>query len=125
MEKLLRALISSGYNGECIKDDLSENKPMTFNYALFVSKIGSEIGSLLETEERLYAPENAEISSWKMEVSSFLKELHCPIKTLYEGDLQNRLNSSSHRLLLLDFLLSELMSARIDKLKSQPSQELE
>merc|ERR1712110_995816 len=43
----------------------------------------------------------------------------------YEGDLQNRLNSSAHRLLLLDFLLSELMSARIDKLKSQPSQELE
>ena len=128
MEKLLRELISSGYNGECIKDDLSENKPMTFNYALFVSKIGSEIGSLLETEERLNAPENAEISSlssWKMEISSFLKELHCPIKTLYEGDLQNRLNSSSHRLLLLDFLLSELMSARIDKLKSQPSQKLE
>lgn len=128
MEKLLRELISSGYNGECITDDLSENKPMTFNYALFVSKIASEIGSLLETEERLNAPENAEISSlssWKMEVSSFLKELHCPIKALYEGDLQNRLNSSAHRLLLLDFLISELMSARIDKLKSQPSQELE
>ena len=128
MEKLLRDLIISGYNGECITGDLSENKPMTFNYALFVSKIASEIGSLLETEERLNAPENAEISSlssWKMEVSSFLKELHCPIKALYEGDLQNRLNSSAYRMLLLDFLLSELMSARIDKLKSQPSQELE
>ena len=124
MEKLLRELISSGYNGECIKDDLSENKPMTFNYALFVSKIGSEIGSLLETEERLKPPEGTNLdtlTSWKMEVSSFIKELHCPITFLYEGDLKNRLNSSVHRIILLDFLLSELLSARMEKVEKSAS----
>ena len=119
MEKLIKELASCGYNAESIKVDLSENHPMTIDYALFVSKIGSEIGTLLETEERLNPPENSEpssLSNWKMEISSFLKELNCPLAFLYEGDLSNRLNSNKHRLLLLDFLLSELLSARIEKL---------
>ena len=122
MEKLIQDLSSCGYNGESIKSDLTENHQITLRYALFVSKMASEIGSLLETEERVHPPENNEpssLSSWKMEVSSFLKELYCPLKFLYDGDIQSRLNTAGHRLLLLDFLLSELLSARIEKLDKE------
>ena len=122
----MQELVKCGYNSESIKGDLSENHQMTINYALFVSKMAAEIGALLETEERLKPPESSEmanLSSWKMEVSSFLKELHCPLTFLYEGELQKRLDSKSHRLLLLDFLLSELLSARIEKLDKSPSLE--
>ena len=126
MENLLQDIASSGYNGESVKGDLLGNNPMTINFAVFVTNMASEIGALLETEERLNPPETSEsanLSSWKMEVSSFLKELRCPLTSLYEGDLQNRLNSSCHRLLLLDFLLSELLSARIEKLDKSPTLE--
>ena len=53
MEKLIQELVRCGYNSESIKSDLSENHQMTINYAIFVSKMASEIGVLLETEERL------------------------------------------------------------------------
>lgn len=48
-------------------------------------------------------------------MSSFLKELHCPLTYLFEGDLDSRFTNPRHRRLLLDFLLSENLSARILK----------
>ena len=124
MEKLLQQLSLSGFNGESIRKDLSENNEMSIDYAHFVTQLASEIGVLLETEERLKPPEGTNLdtlTSWKMEVSSFIKELHCPITFLYEGDLKNRLNSSVHRIILLDFLLSELLSARMEKVEKSTS----
>ena len=126
MEQLLQALANSGYDANTVKDDLSDKSPMTVNFALFVSRIASEIGTLLETEERVNPPDSAEdagLSSWKMEVSSFLKELQCPLTFLYEGSLETRLNTSNHRLTLVDFLLSELLSARMEKLDQTPTLE--
>ena len=125
MEKLLQQLSLSGFNGESIRKDLSDNNEMSIDYAHFVTQLASEIGVLLETEERLKPPEGTNLdtlTSWKMEVSSFIKELHCPIPFLYEGDLKNRLNSSVHRIILLDFLLSELLSARMEKVEKSTSE---
>ena len=124
MEKLIQDLANCGYDGEAIKSDICGNNQMTLNFALLVTNMVSEIGTLLETEERLNPPENSDscnLSSWKMEISSFLKEIHCPLTFLYEGDLGKRLNSTSHRLLLLDFLLSEVQSARMEKLDKRPT----
>ena len=123
MEQLLQALADSGYDPSSVKDDLSYNS-MTVNFALFVSRIASEIGTLLETEERVNPPDNeddAGLLSWKMELSSFLKELQCTLTFLYEGILETRLNTSCHRLALVDFLLSELLSARMEKLDQTPT----
>ena len=126
MDKLLKQLADSGFNGESIRHDLTKNSEMSINYAQFVTQLASEIGVLLETEERLKPPEGTNsdnLTSWKMEVSSFLKEIHCPISFLYEGDLKTRLNSYTHRIILLDFLLSELLSARIEKVEKPPSED--
>ena len=122
MENLLQELKVAGLNPEVIREDLSAEVRgnITLNYASFITKMACEIGTLLQTEERLSkAPENAdEISGWKMEVSSFLKELGCPITFLYEGELQDRLHKTSQKLAMLDFLLSTLLSARMEKVAS-------
>ena len=128
MEELLQALANSGYDASSVKGDLSYNNSMTVNFARFVSRTTSEIGTLLELEERVNPPDNADdagLLSWKMEVSSFLKELQCPLTFLYEGSLETRLNTSGHRLALVDFLLSELLSARMEKLDQTPTLEAE
>ena len=126
MEKLLSQLSVSGFNGESIRTDLSENTELSMNYAQFVTQLASEIGILFETEERLKSPDGSSsdnLTSWKMEISSFLKEINCPLNFLYEGDLQTRLNSSKHRIILLDFLLSELLSARMEKVEKTTSED--
>ena len=124
MEKLLSQLCVSGFNGESVRKDLSENTELSLNYAQFVTQLASEIGILFETDERLKSPDGSNsdnLSSWKMEISSFLKEINCPLNFLYEGDLQTRLNSCNHRIILLDFLLSELLTARMEKVEKNTS----
>ena len=126
MEKILKQLSISGFNSESIKNDLLQNSDISLNYAHFVTQLASEIGVLLETEERLKPPESSNsdsLTSWKMEISSFLKELQCPITFLYEGDLRTRLNSCIHRIILLDYLLSELLSARMEKVEKSALEE--
>ena len=48
-----------------------------------------------------------------MELSSFLRELGCPHGGLVEGPVSERLASPRARLTLLDFLLSELLAAKM------------
>ena len=51
--------------------------------------------------------------AWSMELSSFLRELGCPHCDLVEGPVSDRLASPRARLTLLDFLLTELMAAKM------------
>ena len=46
-------------------------------------------------------------------MSSFLRELGCPHCDLVEGPVSDRLASPRARLTLLDFLLTELMAAKM------------
>ena len=48
-----------------------------------------------------------------MELSSFLRDLECPHAVLIEGTVTQRLADKKSRLLLLDFLLAETMTARM------------
>ena len=59
--------------------------------------------------------------SWKMELSSFLNELSCPHASLLAPDLPARFQTLEHRLILLDFLLTSLMTARMNKLPASGS----
>ena len=75
-----------------------------------------ELGLLVETEETVsHIDSLSGLSNWRLEMSSFLKELKCQIKFLFEGDLDQRLNKPSHRCVLLEFLLDEILAARILK----------
>ena len=48
-----------------------------------------------------------------MELSSFLRDLECPHSILIEGPVTQRLADKKAKLILLDFLLAETMTARI------------
>ena len=75
-----------------------------------------EIGLLAETEENVNPLDSMDgLSNWKVEMSSFLKELNCPHACLYQGDLDSRLTAVNHRLILIDFLLGEVLAARMIK----------
>ena len=55
----------------------------------------------------------ADESSFYMELGSFLREISCPYKQLSEGPLDERFKSVDNKLILLDFLLTELQASRI------------
>ncbi|GIX71797.1 protein FAM98A [Caerostris darwini] len=57
--------------------------------------------------------DSADSSSFLLEVSSFLKELQCPYKSLISGPISQRLQDVKSRYVLLDFLCTELQAARI------------
>lgn len=48
-----------------------------------------------------------------MELSSFLKELSCPYPALISGPISERFQLSEHRTLLLNYLTTELMAAKM------------
>ncbi|CAB3237728.1 unnamed protein product [Arctia plantaginis] len=72
---------------------------------------------LEETVNVMNGPEDS--SSFLLELSSFLKELGCPYKNLVTGHMSSRLQSKEDCLLLLDYLISELMAARMVNIDSE------
>lgn len=76
-------------------------------------------------DEQVNAIINPEDSiTFLMELSSFLKELGCPYQNLTHGHISDRFENVSDRLLLLDYLLTELMAARILREK-KPGKKIE
>ncbi len=68
----------------------------------------------MSTEEKVNQIKNlSNLSEWRVEVSSFLKEIQCPYGQFYEGPLEPRLSKMEDRFLLLDYLLAELLAARM------------
>ena len=97
-------------------------------FFVLISRVARETGILLGTEETVNPLDSlSNLSNWKLEMSSFLKELQCPLTYLFEGDLDTRLTNPKHRLVLLDFLLSENLTAKILKfgVKNQGSGEVQ
>ncbi|KAK4315897.1 hypothetical protein Pmani_012920 [Petrolisthes manimaculis] len=94
--------------------DGSEGGARCPGYTQLVSWAAGELKAQANMEDMINPTTSAEDhSSFLMEVSSFLKELGCPHSVLTEGAVSQRLATPETRLLLLDFLLAELMSARM------------
>lgn len=117
-EKILSALNIIGYNGPLSQKPnfpiAIEGGAKSTEYTEFVHFLTNEIRTLQGIDEEvnpITSPEDA--VAFIMEVTSFLKELGCPYKILIEGHVSDRLQNVSDRLLLLDYLLTELMGARI------------
>ncbi|GFQ64706.1 protein FAM98A, partial [Trichonephila clavata] len=64
-------------------------------------------------------------SSFLLEVSSFLKELQCPYKALVSGQISQRLLDVKSRIILLDYLCTELQAARAAKAKEKKQKAFE
>lgn len=106
------------YNGALLnKAELSNainDGPKSHEYTKTVSFITNELKVLCKIDEEVNPVQNPEDSiTFMMELSSFLKELGCPYTALTQGHISDRLTTKTDNLLLLDYLTTELMAARI------------
>ncbi|XP_021951285.1 protein FAM98A [Folsomia candida] len=112
-------------NGRNIDDDIScppAKKVPPFlsdwtHYSTLISWIALELKTLCpEVDEDVTPPKTTspdDLTSFKMELSSLLKELGFPYVSLLEPQLPARFESAHDRQILLNFLLSELQAARM------------
>ena len=83
-----------------------------------VTAISSELKRLCALQETVSRPQGpGDNEAFQLEMRSFLKELHCPHELLLK-DL-DLLSTFKQRLLLVDFLLSELLAARLVAVKKK------
>lgn len=83
-----------------------------------VSAICSDLKQLCSLQEAVSKPQGpTDAEAFELEMRSFLKELHCPHESLLREP--NMLGSYKNKLLLVDFLLSELLPARLIALKKR------
>lgn len=107
-----------GYEGP-LSDEVTfakalEGGPKSLHFTKLVHILAEELKKLCNLEETVNMMNDPdESSAFLLELSSFLKELGCPYKKLVTGHMSSRLQSREDRLLLLDYLLSELMAARM------------
>lgn len=107
-----------GYTGKLTAEsDLKkaiEIGPKSIEFTELIAWLAKEIQTLLELESRVNAvTDSDDSSSFLLEVSSFLKELSCPYQSLMEGPISQRFVDEKSRIILLDYLCSELHSARM------------
>ncbi|KAL4707113.1 hypothetical protein ACJJTC_011439 [Scirpophaga incertulas] len=99
-----------------------EGGPKSLEYAKLVHVLAEELKQLCQLEETVNEMKEVDdSSSFLLELSSFLKELGCPYKSLVTGHMSSRLQTKEDCLLLLDYLISELMAARMVKV-DQPKE---
>ncbi|KAG8278216.1 Protein fam98a [Homalodisca vitripennis] len=113
-------------NSEKLESAIAEG-PKSVEYTRLVEWLSKELKFLCSLDEHVNAITSADdSSSFLLEVSSFLKELGCQYTILTEGNVNQRLQTRGNRLLLLDFLLSELQAARMVRSnKPDPSSNME
>ncbi|XP_018578218.1 protein FAM98B isoform X2 [Anoplophora glabripennis] len=117
-EKILNGLNIIGYKGPLLQKPqfpiAVEGGPKNVEYTKLVNFLTNEIRTLLGIDEEVNEISFPEDSvAFVMEITSFLKELNCPYTSLTHGIVSERLQNVSDRLLLLDYLITELMGARI------------
>ncbi|XP_077284283.1 protein FAM98A [Arctopsyche grandis] len=125
---ILDALNDIGYSGLFLKPDafpkMIEGGPKSVEYTGLIHKMSEELKSLCSLEESVNATEGPDdASSFLLELSSFLKELGCTYNCFTTGPMSARLQSNEDRLLLLDYLISELMAARMLSINNPQSKD--
>ncbi|XP_045507958.1 protein FAM98B [Colias croceus] len=127
--EILDSLNDLGYEGP-LSDEVAFAKALdggakSLEYTKLVHILAEEIKKLCNLEETVNIMNDPdESSSFLLELSSFLKELGCPYRKLVTGHMSSRLQSRDDKILLLDYLVSELMAARmvnVDCPKEKPA----
>ncbi|XP_026743364.1 protein FAM98A [Trichoplusia ni] len=117
---ILDSLNDLGYEGP-LTDETAFSKALdggakSLEFTKLIHILAEELKRLCNLEETVNMMNDPdESSSFLLELSSFLKELGCPYKKLVTGHMSSRLQTKEDLLLLLDYLISELMAARMVK----------
>ncbi|KRT82734.1 hypothetical protein AMK59_3513 [Oryctes borbonicus] len=117
-DNIIKSLEDIGYSGTQLDQAKLESAlndgPKSILYTEIVTFLTNELKVLCKIDERVNkidAPEDS--VSFLMELSSFLKELGCPHVNLTQGHISDRLGDVNATTSLLDYLITELMAARI------------
>ncbi|KAL7039615.1 hypothetical protein ACKWTF_000051 [Chironomus riparius] len=79
-------------------------------FRLLIIWLSNEISELGKLEEKITC---SDITSFQIELSSFLKELQCSYDVLIGGSINSRMQTVESRYILLEFLITELMSQKM------------
>lgn len=98
---------------EVLKEAIREGTKST-KYTGLVSWLTGQIGLFGNFDETVHPTSSAEdASTFLLELSSFLKELGCVNSKLTSGNANQRLASVEERSILLEYLITELMTSKI------------
>ncbi|KAB0792058.1 hypothetical protein PPYR_14019 [Photinus pyralis] len=127
--ELLKSIKNVGYDEALLSENqLStalDEGPKSVEYTKLVSFLANELREICNLDEHINTIATPEDSStFIMETSSFLHELSCPYERLVQGPVSDRLNTPEDRHLLVRYLTSELMAARILR-ENQPGKRLD
>ncbi|XP_045464480.1 protein FAM98A isoform X2 [Harmonia axyridis] len=127
--KIITGLQDIGYQGNLLQKQNLRNSiqygSKSIEYTKLVSYLTNEIRTLSKLDEKVNPISSPEDSiSFMMEISSFLKEMSCPYQSLTQGHVSDRLQNVEQTGLLLDYLITELMIARMNQ-ENAPKTKLE
>ena len=93
-------------------------------YTTLLVTLCSELKDSLGLEEGVTPPQGSEDSTaFQMELRGVLVELHCPHVSLTTD--MNLLSSPSNRLLVLEYLVSEVLTARLNTVRREGEEAME
>ncbi|XP_013387259.1 protein FAM98A-like [Lingula anatina] len=115
---VLDSLDDLGYEGPLLDENglrqAIEGGPQSAEYTQLVEWLTKEIGGFCKLDDVVNAIKGQDdVEHFMLELSGFLREYGCPHKELSEGPLSQRLATKENRLLLLDFLCTELQAVRM------------
>jgi hypothetical protein len=85
----------------------------SLEFRRLIQWIANEISILGSMDERISQIEEEHVNNFLIELSGFLKELMCPYEVLVHSHANNKMLTVETRYLLLEYLISELMSVKM------------
>ncbi|KAL6437009.1 hypothetical protein ACFW04_004968 [Cataglyphis niger] len=121
-EKLLQILEDVGYTGPMLDADklshalkLGAKSP---DFTSLVSWLAEQLATFIDIDETVHATTSADdASSFLLELSFFLKEVGCVNEKLMTGHINQRLANEFERAILIEFLVTELMTCKLLEVK--------
>ncbi|XP_050451177.1 protein FAM98A isoform X1 [Cataglyphis hispanica] len=121
-EKLLQILEDVGYTGPMLDADkishalkLGAKSP---DFTSLVSWLAEQLATFIDIDETVHATTSADdASSFLLELSFFLKEIGCVNEKLMTGHINQRLANEFERAILIEFLVTELMTCKLLEVK--------
>ncbi|KAH9519513.1 Protein fam98a [Bulinus truncatus] len=115
---ILDSLEDLGYEGPILDSKLLSDAltsgAKSLAYTLLVEWAVSELASFYKIDAKVSAiHEPSDAEHFLMELSGFLREFGCPYSNLTDGPIDNRLATKKACLQLIDFLLTEVASAKM------------
>ncbi|XP_071834331.1 protein FAM98A-like [Apostichopus japonicus] len=127
---ILDSLEDLGYQGELLEEtsfrEAVKGGPCSPLFTSLVSWLAENLCKLENVEASVSSTSSAEeADTFELELCGLLSELQCPHESLTQGETINRFGNEKNRLLLLDFLTTELQAARITALKEETENKME